>query len=137
MASATVGVMVGLAVAGCAGDEADDRGPSGERPAAETATSSPQRATPPAELSTRRPGAERVSVVDFDYEPGSITVEAGGRVTWVNRDTSNHTVTFATKPGDLGNLDPKRSRSARFTKPGRYAYVCQYHPSMAGTVTVE
>lgn len=45
-------------------------------------------------------------------------------MTWTNRDAANHKVTFAHGP-DLGNVDQGESVSRRFTRPGRFAYVCQ------------
>ncbi|HEX8105297.1 MAG TPA: cupredoxin domain-containing protein [Solirubrobacteraceae bacterium] len=81
-------------------------------------------------------GRATVKIVDFEYTPKNVEVSAGTQVTWIDKDAANHTVTFAKGPGDLGNVDQGRRLKARFTKPGRYAYVCQYHPNMAGTVTV-
>ena len=36
----------------------------------------------------------------------------------------------------LGEVDPGKHRQARFTRVGRYTYVCEYHPGMHGTVVV-
>ena len=114
-----------VVLAGCGG--ADTSGQSG--PAARE-TPAPPSAPAPAG------GPAKVAIADFEYRPRALEVAGGTKVTWVNRDSSNHTVTFAKGPGDLGNVDPKRRVSARFEEPGRYAYVCQYHPTMKGTVTV-
>lgn len=77
-----------------------------------------------------------MTIADFAYVPRTLQVAAGTKVTWTNRDTANHTVTFAKGPGDLGNIDPGRRVSARFARAGRYAYLCQYHPSMHGVIAV-
>ena len=77
-----------------------------------------------------------VRIDDFAYQPRTVTIRAGRRVRWVNRDISNHTVTFKRRPGDLGNISKGASRTARFTRAGRFTYVCTYHPGMRGTVVV-
>jgi plastocyanin len=77
-----------------------------------------------------------VRIAGFEYRPVQLIVRRGTRVTWVNADTTDHTVTFTKSPRDLGNVDPGKRLSARFRTPGRYAYVCQYHPSMHGAVVV-
>jgi plastocyanin len=77
-----------------------------------------------------------VRIEGFEFRPRTITVTKGTRVTWRNRDAANHTVTFEKRPGDLGNVDEGKRLSARFQHAGRYAYVCQYHPNMRGTIVV-
>jgi len=114
-------------LAGCGGD--DEAQPAPSRPAA-TATPSAT-AAPKASA-----GPAKVAIAGFEYEPGDLTVEPGAKVTWVNEDASNHTVTFEEGPGDLGNVDENGKLSASFEEAGRYAYVCQYHPNMKGTITV-
>jgi plastocyanin len=79
----------------------------------------------------------KVAIKDFEFTPAKVTVATGTRITWTNKDAANHTVTFAKGPGNLGNLNHGRSRSATFTKTGTYKYVCMYHPNMHGTVVVK
>lgn len=74
---------------------------------------------------------------DFEFAPRVLRIERGTRVTWINQDEANHTVTFRRRPGDLGNVDPRRRISTRFNRPGRYRYVCVYHPSMVAQVIVD
>lgn len=78
----------------------------------------------------------KVTIKGFEYAPRNLEVEAGAKVTWTDQDAANHTVSFSKGPGELGNVSEGKTVSTRFTKPGRYAYVCQYHPNMHGTVTV-
>jgi plastocyanin len=80
--------------------------------------------------------AREVRIDGFAYRPRTVTVTPGTRVRWVNRDIANHTVTFRRGPGDLGDIDRGRARGVRFTRPGRYHYVCVYHPAMHGAVVV-
>lgn len=76
-----------------------------------------------------------VSIEEFAFTPGTVTITAGDRVTWTNQDAVEHT---ATGDGwDTGLLAQGESGSIRFDTPGTYAYLCTPHPSMTGTVVVE
>ncbi len=70
------------------------------------------------------------------YSPVTLTVSAGQTVTWLNADTTIHTVTSETGLFDSGNLRPGERFSFTFTMPGTYAYFCTPHPWMTGTVVV-
>ena len=84
-------------------------------------------------------GSASVSVGEFFFAPPSITIQAGGTVTWSNDGESAHTVTANSGSFDSGNLDPGQSFSHTFSQPGTFAYFCQYHESLGqkGTVTVQ
>ncbi len=91
----------------------------------------------PVEKAADAPRPERVRILDFEYEPRRLVVAKGTRVEWINRDAANHTVTFrARRPGDLGNVDEDKRLDARFTRTGRFPYVCIYHPGMRAIVVV-
>jgi plastocyanin len=77
-----------------------------------------------------------VTIRGFEFRPSTITIVAGDTVTWVNRDTVDHTATAANGSFDTGLIGEDRSRSVRFTVAGRYRYVCTPHPSMTATVVV-
>jgi len=73
------------------------------------------------------------------YIPGNFTVKAGKTVTWVNKDTTDHTVTSSvgTSPSfDSGSLKPGQPWSHPFTQTGVYKYYCTLHSWMKGNVTV-
>jgi len=70
------------------------------------------------------------------YSPGNFTVKAGNTVTWVNKDTTVHTVTSASGLFDSGNLSPGQTWSHAFTQGGFYKYYCTLHVWMKGNVTV-
>jgi plastocyanin len=42
--------------------------------------------------------AGKVEIGDFSYEPDPITIQAGGKVIWINRDSEPHTATGAIRP---------------------------------------
>jgi plastocyanin len=85
----------------------------------------------------RAAGAEaKVEVTDFAFQPAVLTVHAGTRVTWTNRDEEPHTVTSTT--GAFGSPGMERGDTFAWTfdKPGTYPYRCTLHPQMKATVVV-
>ncbi len=86
---------------------------------------------------------------DNCYRPSTITVRVGSTVTWVNKDTISHTVTYAKNPLDASTWDrdgkilsgmklivPNQSFRWTFDKEGEYPYLCYLHPWMIGRVIV-
>jgi plastocyanin len=81
-------------------------------------------------------GSASVTIVDFAFNPGSVTVDVGGIVTWTNQGPSPHTVTADGGGFDSGQLDTGGSFSYTFATAGTYAYHCAIHPDMVGSVVV-
>jgi plastocyanin len=77
-------------------------------------------------------------IVDFDFAPRSLTVDAGTTVTWSNTGQRPHTAsdrggTFDTRP-----IAPGGSAEVTFSTPGIYFYFCRINPAkMNGTVVVK
>jgi plastocyanin len=82
--------------------------------------------------------AAMVTIDNFSFTPAEITVAAGSRVTWVNRDDIPHTVTGADDPRLIRSppLDTGESFTFTFAKPATYRYFCSLHAHMQGTVVV-
>jgi plastocyanin len=84
------------------------------------------------------PGPNQVVIYQFVFTPRVLTVPAGTTVTWVDRDVAAHTVTR--NGGDdqfeSGNMTMGRVFTHTFETPGKYAYICFYHPGMKATVIV-
>ena len=78
-----------------------------------------------------------VTIQDFAFGPGSISVAVGSTVTWTNQDSVSHTVTADDGSFDSGRLAQGATFSRTFDTPGTYTYHCAIHPSMTGTITVE
>lgn len=81
----------------------------------------------------------QVTIDNFKFQPASLTVAPGTKITVVNKDTTTHTLT-ATKGAtfDTGDLAP--GKSATITAPskaGAFPYDCSIHPFMKGTLTVK
>ena len=81
------------------------------------------------------PGPTTVDIEAFKYKAAKVTVQAGAKVTWVNRDTAGHTATFSKL--DTDRLEKGDRRALTFEQPGRYRYVCAFHAFMTGEVIVE
>jgi len=77
-----------------------------------------------------------VAIVSRAYQPQALTIEAGQTVTWTNRGFTPHTVTALGGEFDSGRLNVGESFKVTFSTPGTFAYKCEIHPSMRGTVTV-
>lgn len=78
-----------------------------------------------------------VSIQGFAFRPDPVAVLVGGTVTWTNKDSVAHTVTFdAGSLTSSKNLDSGATFTASFPKAGSYTYHCSIHSSMQGTVTV-
>ena len=91
-----------------------------------------QRGTP----SQHSSSAPAVSIANFAFEPGQITVHAGETVVWSNNDGAPHGVLF--KDGAPGRdlMLPGQTFSRQFAKAGMYDYACSVHPYMTARVTV-
>ena len=90
-------------------------------------------------IKVSRPGCD---LEDVCYIPSNIVVEKGKSVTWLNEDSSFHSVTsgFYPEPSglfDSGHLDPYQSYTLSFDDLGTYDYFCTLHPWMKAQVIVE
>ncbi|HET7630262.1 MAG TPA: cupredoxin family copper-binding protein [Candidatus Saccharimonadales bacterium] len=82
---------------------------------------------------------DKVSIEQYAFSPGAITVKAGTTVTWTNLDSVNHTVTSDDNSSiqfDSGDIDKGQTYQFTFEQPGTYHYHCTPHPFMHGTVVV-
>jgi plastocyanin len=78
----------------------------------------------------------KVSIANFAFTPGEITIAPGQSVTWMNDDGAPHGLEYhdGVKGTDL--LLPGASFSRRFDQPGTYDYNCSVHLYMTGRVVV-
>ena len=83
------------------------------------------------------PAANEIWVWGREFRPNIMTVPVGTKVTWVNKEGEEHSVT-STKAGLFdGSLAPYGSWSYTFTEPGTYDYYCGPHSSMTGVINVK
>lgn len=81
----------------------------------------------------------QVTIDNFAFEPDTLTVAAGTKVTWANHDNEPHTVVSADKALRFKSqaLDTDDNFSFVFDKPGTYKYFCSVHTFMVGTIDVK
>ncbi|HEX6291134.1 MAG TPA: cupredoxin family copper-binding protein [Herpetosiphonaceae bacterium] len=85
-------------------------------------------------VSSRNVAISAVDIVDFAYQPDSGVSSVGASVTWTNRGSFAHTVTFDSGAADSGTLTSGQSFTFKFPSAGRYSYHCAIHPAMTGYV---
>jgi len=81
-------------------------------------------------------GGAKVSIVNFTFTPGEITIAPGETVTWTNDDGAPHGLEYQDGAKGVDPLLPGSSFSRRFDRPGAYEYNCSVHPYMTGRVVV-
>jgi len=78
-----------------------------------------------------------VTMQNFAFHPATLTVKAGDKVTWSNKDSAGHSATADDGSFDTGIISPGQSGSFTFAKPGTYKYHCTPHPFMQATIVVQ
>jgi plastocyanin len=80
----------------------------------------------------------KVEMRDYKFIQETVNVAVGDSVSWTNFDVESHNVAITEGP-EL-NVSPEQRKGERwamkFTRPGRYEYFCEFHPSMVGRVIV-
>jgi plastocyanin len=114
-----------LAVAACGG---------GTTPAPSQAA--PSAAAPSSGQSAAAGGSQSVEIKNFAFNPATLTVKVGDKVTWKNSDSAAHTVTFDDGSADSNNIDNNATFDHTFSTAGTFAYHCKIHTNMKGTITV-
>ena len=90
------------------------------------------------EASTNSAKPNQIVIKDFHFNPETLTVKSGEKVTWINRDEEPHTVVSVEKQFKKSSaLDTDQEFTITAGAPGTYAYYCSVHPKMTGTIVVE
>lgn len=76
-----------------------------------------------------------IEINNFAFNPDTVTIKAGGSVTFVQKDSIQHDVTFDNKKSPL--LKEGENYVIAFDKTGSYKYHCSIHPSMNGKIIVK
>lgn len=109
--------------------------PLDERSAAAPPAPVPTAMAPAAVVVTSGPG--RVEIAGNAYGPNALVVPAGTTVTWLQRDTTAHTVTALDREFASPSLTRGETFTLTFKTPGSYVYYCELHSWMLGSVRVE
>jgi plastocyanin len=145
LTSFTLFLVAATLVAGCAGDDTGGAASGGEPATTTTAA--------PATTQGGDTGGGRgdygggggsggqaakgaVRIADFAFTPDSRSAKVGDSVKWTNEDGATHRVTADDGAFDSGNLAAGKAFSFTFDKAGTFAYHCNIHQRMTGTVTV-
>lgn len=151
-AAALVALSLGLAACGDSGSDSTT--------GAETSPSAQEETSPPAQVdegadetttgdneivpedeseaapSGEAAKSEKVDIVEFTYQPDPVVVQAGGKVIWQNQDVAPHTATAEDESWNTGTIEKGKIGSETFKQAGTFAYFCEIHPDMRGTVEV-
>jgi plastocyanin len=80
----------------------------------------------------------RIEIKDFAFNPQTLTVKSGEKVTWINRDEEPHTIVSVGKQFKKSTaLDTDQEFTITVGAPGTYDYFCSVHPKMTGAIVVE
>jgi len=74
--------------------------------------------------------AASVDINNFTFSPATVTILAGGTVTWTNKDAVDHTATDLDGNFDSGHINTNQTYKFIFTKAGTYTYHCSIHSMM-------
>jgi plastocyanin len=111
-----------------------DYGPS-ETEAAAPATDPAATATDPAATGGAASDGAEIVISGFAFSE-DITVPVGTTVIVRNDDSAPHTFSADDGSFDSGNIDGGTTFEMTFTEAGTFAFHCNVHPSMTGTITV-
>ena len=141
---ALIGSLVALSACGGGDDDGGDATAAATTaPATTPAEVASPTATPePTPVPTATPAPVPVTDVDirfFAFNPGDVEIKVGESVKWtVGDDDVTHTVTADDGTFTSGELstEPGTAYQISFDFPGEYAYHCEIHADMTGTVVV-
>jgi plastocyanin len=91
----------------------------------------------PASAQTSTASQNNIAMKGLAFNPASLTIVKGAKVTWTNDDSTTHTVTSDTGAFDSGNLSPSNTFTHQFNDAGTFPYHCTIHPFMKGTISVQ
>ena len=82
-------------------------------------------------------GGHETTVImsNMDYGALPSNLKVGDTIVWVNKDTVLHSATARDHSFDV-RLNPGQSAKLTLSKAGKIPFICQFHPTMRGTLTV-
>jgi plastocyanin len=90
-----------------------------------------------AAIAARQPKSHTVTIEATSFKPESLTVAAGDKVVWLNKDPFPHTATSTPGGFDSGSIEPDKSWTLTTVKKGEFGYICSLHPTMKAVLKVE
>lgn len=76
-----------------------------------------------------------IIIKNLSFNPDSLTIKPGTKITWINEDLTSHNV----KSDTFNSLDLNQQDKFEFTfkDKGSFDYICGIHPLMKGEIIVE
>ena len=110
-------------------------GPSSAASASSTAAT----ASGPGQTVTGQTASAKVKETDqLQFDPTSVSIQAGQVLEWDNTGQIAHNVTFDDDPGiSSDTMNGGDTYQVKFTQAGTYKFHCTFHPGMEGQVTVQ
>lgn len=82
-------------------------------------------------------GTVQAAMTGIAFAPGTIQAKVGDVITWTNNDDVPHTATYKDDPTcTTERLAQGESGGLTFSAAGTYAFFCQIHTNMTGTIEV-
>lgn len=79
--------------------------------------------------------ANTITIQNFSFNPSTLTVKQGTKVTWSNQDSAIHDIKSDTFNSQ--NLNRGNKFEFTFEDKGSFDYICGIHPTMTGKIVVE
>jgi plastocyanin len=79
-------------------------------------------------------GTLEVHMAGEQFQPSTLTIQAGQTVTFINDDDDEHTATGT--DFDTGEMNPGESVTVTFDQPGTFTFICQFHADMQAEIVV-
>ena len=136
--SATIAVAT-LLFAGCGQSSTYNSAPTAPTPVDQsnkntTPTSGSTNSSPSQSGSNETQGST-INISGFAFNPGTLTVKKGTKVTWTNKDSAAHTIKSDTF--NSGDIAQGGTFQFTFNNAGTFNYTCGIHPSMMGKIIVQ
>ena len=79
-----------------------------------------------------------ITISNYSFHPGTLTVRKGSTVIWLNKDDDVHTIKSTDGPEAFNSpaLDTGSRFGFTFHRAGTYRYTCSVHPYMHGVIVV-
>jgi len=80
-----------------------------------------------------------ITIKNYAYGSGSMSISQGDTVTWTNQDSVPHDVVVTSGPVKFRSpmLTKGKSWSYTFSRAGAYSYTCSVHPDMHATINAK
>lgn len=83
------------------------------------------------------PKTQVVTIAGMRFNPETLTVHQGDRITWVNNDFFPHSAKAIAGAFDSLSIKPSASWTYVAKNAGEYPYACSFHPTMKAMLTVQ